>query len=67
MKIPSSTYHEHGVAALKDTVINHGLFESDGVEFINEVLVPYTAGLLLPIDLFEQFEHIILGVPFSSF
>jgi hypothetical protein len=51
---------------VKDTVINQRLLQSDGFQSINKVLIPYETCLLLLINVFDQFEHMILGITMNG-
>ncbi len=53
--------HEHDVVSIENTIINEGRLESNGVELVDKVLIPYLTSLLLAIDVLEEFEHMILG------
>ncbi len=53
--------HEYDVVSIENTIINEGRLESNGVELVNKLLIPYSTSLLLAIDVLEEFEHMILG------
>jgi hypothetical protein len=53
--------HEYDVVSIENTIINEEKLESNGVELVDKVLIPYSTSLLLAIDVLEEFQHMILG------
>ncbi len=51
---------EDDVPPVKDTVINERLLEADAGQLLDQILVPHSPRLLLPLDVAQQFDDMVL-------
>jgi hypothetical protein len=58
---------EDDVTAEEDTLINFGLFEANGLQSLDKMLVPYSSSLFLTKEVFEKFEHIGFSIAIFCF
>jgi hypothetical protein len=62
-----SVYDEDDVTVEEDALINFGLFEADGLQSLDKILVPYSSSLFLTIEVFEKFEHMCFSIAVFCF
>jgi hypothetical protein len=51
--------HEHDIAAIEDTIVDHGSLIAQTGELVDKKSIPDLTGLLLAIDVLEKFQDVI--------
>jgi hypothetical protein len=51
----------------EDALVDFGLFEANGLQSLNKMLVPYSSSLFLTIEVFEKFELMHFSIAIFCF
>jgi hypothetical protein len=60
-------HNEDDVAVEEDALVDFGLFKANGLQSLDNILVPYLSCLLLAIEVFEEFEYMCLTIAVFCF